>query len=724
MGDTAYFLVTLPTNVIAHYIDVRCAHKFNFIRLMGMSDGHWPFGGTQSNPNYTVINETAMQKLDWVFDYAAARGMNIELILWGYGVGGGEGLWASVANQNLWIDTLVNRYKGRSNLLMFTIANEFERYPNGSYTYAPSDVEWAKGVAARIRGLDPVHPIGCHPSTWITDQSPFRSYNGFVQRRPQVVWPLWADSAVNLNVTQNNEGVQPRTWSGGLNYYSTNWQGVDFPVTLTTNGWDFEGAGMEDCIAEDWEAGKPILNTEFGYQYEPGYETSAGYTTRQAHLPSTVRKKAWKIATAGGYFAAGFLGTAVRNFAYSDVDNFRPGQLEVLYDFFARRTEYWKLAPRLQLVASQNVVLALPGVEYVAYFPQGGTNWINLTSGTYAVEWLRAETGEYYNQPDLVAGSGNHDFTPPNNPNADWVLHLFPTPARDSSLVGHWNFEEGSGTTTADQSTNGNNGLLLSHTIPIGWSNSPFGSSCLDFNGVTATASNRVLAVSNSASLELTGAMTLTAWVNRRSLTNHGRIVSKASGRNPTTSGFALNEEGWWGNYDGQWAFQIASNLTTTCSVTVTNPGAIYHNQWVHLAGIYNPNDQGGPSMRIYTNGVLGASKTTGVPSQQYNNVNNRVYIGASGTPFGTFSQHNWFNGQIDEVRIYNRALTSSEIAMLAGGTAVSLDPDFPLDATNAACPAGQTLEVRPLAGSAPLMSRSGTMPPRGPQLPAPPTPS
>jgi hypothetical protein len=91
MGDTAYYLIAQPEKVIAHYIDVRRAHKFNFIRMMAMADGFWPFAGTLEKPDYTALNEAAMRKLDWVFDYAAERGMNIELILWGYGVAGGEG---------------------------------------------------------------------------------------------------------------------------------------------------------------------------------------------------------------------------------------------------------------------------------------------------------------------------------------------------------------------------------------------------------------------------------------------------------------------------------------------------------------------------------------------------------------------------------------------------------------------------------------------------------
>jgi hypothetical protein len=431
MGDTAYFLIAQPTNVIARFIDSRRAHKFNFIRMMPMARRHWAFGGTPRKPDYTVINEPAMQKLDWVFDYAGNRGMNIELIIFGYEVEQGEGLWADAQHQNFWIDTLVRRYKDRPNLFMWTVANEFERYPDGRYSYSAGDVEWVKVVAARIRSTDPTHPIGAHPSVWITKDDPFQKYGDFTQRRPQVVWPLWENSLIDLNITQNNEGVQPRTWGNftptnrGLTYYPTNWQGADYPVTWTTNGWDFEAPGMEDSIAEEWAHGKPVLNTEFGYQYEPGGEESYGAKTRQFTTLSTVRKKAWKIATAGGYFSAGYRNLAVSyDFTAKEVDDFRPEQLETLYDFFTTRTEYWKMAPHLELVASYNVLLALPGTEYVAYFPRGGTNHIELEAGIYSVEWLRAETGKYYAMPAVTVSKGSRELVPPDNPVADWVFYL------------------------------------------------------------------------------------------------------------------------------------------------------------------------------------------------------------------------------------------------------------------------------------------------------------
>lgn len=441
MGDTAYFLMGRPTDVIARYIDVRREHKFNFIRIMAIGDGFWPFGGTPANPDYDMIDESVLQKMDWVFDHAASRGINIDLILFGYGVAGGEGLWRNERHEHAWVDTLVKRYRGRPNLFMYTIANEFERYPDGQYRYESADVEWARGVATRIRKLDDVHLIGCHPSVWITDQDspgqgarPFGSYKGFTQRRPQVVWPLWEGSEVNLNVTQNNEGLQQRVWGNldsggrGLTYSDTTWQEVEYSAKWTATGWDFEAAGLEDCIAADWAHGKPVLNTEFGYQFEPGYEAGKSYTTHQVHQPSTVRKKAWKIATSGGYFAAGFSGTAVsRDWTSLDADNFRPGAMETLYGFFTTKTKYWKLSPHLELVDSHNSLLALPGVEYVAYFPRGGVNAVKLSAGTYQVEWLHPETGRYFPQPSITVLATSQTFTPPHDHGHDWVLHLLST---------------------------------------------------------------------------------------------------------------------------------------------------------------------------------------------------------------------------------------------------------------------------------------------------------
>jgi len=161
MGDTAYFLIAQPTNVIARFIDSRRAHQFNFIRMMPLARGHWAFGGTPLKPDYAVINESAMRKLDWVFDYAASKDMNIELIIFGYGLEQGEGLWANKTNQNFWIDTLAKRYKGRTNLFMWTVANEFERYPDASITSARRTSSGPRPSLLRFAAPTPRIPSAC-----------------------------------------------------------------------------------------------------------------------------------------------------------------------------------------------------------------------------------------------------------------------------------------------------------------------------------------------------------------------------------------------------------------------------------------------------------------------------------------------------------------------------------------------------------------------------------
>jgi len=80
---------------------------------------------------------------------------------------------------------------------------------------------------------------------------------------------------------------------------------------------------------------------------------------------------------------------------------------------------------------------------------------------------------------------------------------------------------------------------------------------------------------------------------------------------------------------------------------------------WVHVAGVYDPDDAGGPIMKLYTNGVLGGTLTANVPPTQFNSGMN-VSIGARAD--GTTR----WNGRIDDVRIYASALSDAAIAELA----------------------------------------------------------
>ena len=79
-------------------------------------------------------------------------------------------------------------------------------------------------------------------------------------------------------------------------------------------------------------------------------------------------------------------------------------------------------------------------------------------------------------------------------------------------------------------------------------------------------------------------------------------------------------------------------------------------NVWYYVAGVYNAAAR---TLDIYVNGVLDNGVLTGtIPASQVNAPVN-VYIGKRTSPYGGGY---CFNGIIDDVRIYNRALSQAEI--------------------------------------------------------------
>lgn len=104
--------------------------------------------------------------------------------------------------------------------------------------------------------------------------------------------------------------------------------------------------------------------------------------------------------------------------------------------------------------------------------------------------------------------------------------------------------------------------------------------------------------------------------------------------------------------------------------------------KWSHIAGVYD-----GSAMKIYVNGVLDKTEGFAFP---INNANWDFFIGAGCAPPICNSYNNLFNGLIDEVSIYNRALTAAEIRAI-------VTPGVPPTAeagVNQSIHAGQTVQL------------------------------
>lgn len=108
----------------------------------------------------------------------------------------------------------------------------------------------------------------------------------------------------------------------------------------------------------------------------------------------------------------------------------------------------------------------------------------------------------------------------------------------------------------------------------------------------------------------------------------------------------------WSANGFPQIQFNFKNN-----SVGTTN-GAVPLNTWKHIAAVRN-----GTTISIYINGVLNATAATGTTAPTYN------FPARIGSMFyGSYSppQYNGLNGKMDELRLYNRALSAAEILVLS----------------------------------------------------------
>lgn len=195
-------------------------------------------------------------------------------------------------------------------------------------------------------------------------------------------------------------------------------------------------------------------------------------------------------------------------------------------------------------------------------------------------------------------------------------------------LVAAWGFEEASGSTTADATGNGQTGTLSGATRV----NGRYGRG-LSFNGGSAMVS-----VADTALLHLTSGMTLSAWVLPATTSGWRTVMLKE-----TTGGLAYS---LYASGDGtrpSGYVHVGSN-----DQSVIGTAALSTTAWNYLAVTYD-----GANLRLYVNGTL---------------VTSRAQSGAIATSTGAFRiggntvWGEYFNGLIDEVRVYNRALTATEI--------------------------------------------------------------
>jgi hypothetical protein len=205
------------------------------------------------------------------------------------------------------------------------------------------------------------------------------------------------------------------------------------------------------------------------------------------------------------------------------------------------------------------------------------------------------------------------------------------------NLVAAYGFNENTGTVANDNSGNGNTGTL---TNGPAWSGLGKYGAAVQFDGT-----DDFVNIADANSLDLTNGMTIEAWVNPTNVTGYKTVICKENGTNNLAYVLSANNS-TSGAANQRPNARIRVGSTTS---TITGTTKLVLNTWAHIACTYD-----GTTLRYYQNGV---QVSTLAVTGNITATTNPLRIGGS-TALGS----QYFAGLIDEVRVYNRALSASEI--------------------------------------------------------------
>jgi hypothetical protein len=222
------------------------------------------------------------------------------------------------------------------------------------------------------------------------------------------------------------------------------------------------------------------------------------------------------------------------------------------------------------------------------------------------------------------------------------ATHQITTPASNTTytatyqaqgLVGRWAFDDGAGAIVADSSGYGNDGTIVGGPA---WTTGRIG-------GALSFAGTNYVSIENATVFLGRPAFTVAMWVN----TSTPASTTLLSKRHDSAPFYSFNLR-----VDAQTNNRATCNIVNTAGASASAGGAVdsfVRGSWQHIACVYD-----GSSIRVYTNGVF---------SGYSGSLSGNVF--SSNGPLLVPLSNSEFSGRLDEVRIYNRALSPSEVLNL-----------------------------------------------------------
>jgi hypothetical protein len=223
-----------------------------------------------------------------------------------------------------------------------------------------------------------------------------------------------------------------------------------------------------------------------------------------------------------------------------------------------------------------------------------------------------------------------------------------------TDLVGHWTFDDGTGTTAADSSGSDNNGTISNGSWVVG--NIGGG---LQFNGSTSSVSMGNAQILNQ---------------DRHNFTISAAFKTQGAGwERLVTKGHYGNTTGYFMEYNsGGISFGVGANEQAAHATVVNTPQTFGDNTWHTATAVV---DRTAQTITIYIDGkaqpLTVSSGFCGTAGATTASIAGCPWLSASSNDPFTVGSYNgtaeFFSGQIDDVRVYNRALSAADVAYLAG---------------------------------------------------------
>jgi prepilin-type N-terminal cleavage/methylation domain-containing protein len=220
------------------------------------------------------------------------------------------------------------------------------------------------------------------------------------------------------------------------------------------------------------------------------------------------------------------------------------------------------------------------------------------------------------------------------------------------NLVSEWKFEgptpaESTVTTNDAKDSWGSNNITTVGGNPVVKNSNCVSGKCIFFDGT-----GDYVSILDSNSLDVTDGITISVWVNVASVqnTNYEYIVRKTAveANQGTLYGLLMG-------YNNKIVrlFIWTEDSAACCSMVVDSVTQLDLNKWYYLSATYDAASHTG---RMYINGVLDKTNTNAGSTKIRTN-NNILYI--SQIQDGTL----YFNGYMDEVALYNQAMSASNVS-------------------------------------------------------------